>query len=139
MHAFLLHAISLSQLVNLDAIFNVQAFTLIYNYICSASCNLPYSKCKVYIAEPRIDHDYWPRYARQRARRPAASYHAVQMTSCLLMGRGGTTQGDPLAMTMYAIDTVHVPLIHQPDACILTSVGQVWFVDHATAGGKLSI
>ena len=54
-----------------------------------------------------------------------------------LWGEEGTTQGDPLAMTMYAIDTV--PLIHQPDACILSSVGQVWFVDHATAGGKLSI
>ena len=46
----------------------------------------------------------------------------------------GTTQGDPLAMAMYAIATV--PLIHQLDAS--SSVRQVWFADDATAGGQLS-
>lgn len=44
----------------------------------------------------------------------------------------GTTQGDPMAMSMYALAVV--PLIHavsSPDA------QQVWFADDATAGGKL--
>ena len=46
----------------------------------------------------------------------------------------GTTQGDPLAMAMYALAVT--PLIqalrrHQPD------VSQVWYADDATAAGKL--
>ena len=46
----------------------------------------------------------------------------------------GTTQGDPLAMAMYALAVT--PLIRslrlsQPD------VSQVWYADDATAGGKL--
>ena len=47
----------------------------------------------------------------------------------------GTTQGDPLAMAMYAL--VVTPLInslrhHQPD------VSQAWFADDATAAGQLT-
>ena len=44
----------------------------------------------------------------------------------------GTTQGDPLAMAMYAIGIL--PLIHQ-----LQSDGtkRVWFADYGTAGGRL--
>ena len=46
----------------------------------------------------------------------------------------GTTQGDPLAMGMYAVAIT--PLIHQlrqskPDML------QVWFADDATAAGSL--
>ena len=48
-----------------------------------------------------------------------------------LLSREGTTQGDPLAMAMYAIATV--PLIHR----LQQRVTQVWFADDATAGGKL--
>ena len=48
-----------------------------------------------------------------------------------LLSREGTTQGDPLAMAMYAIATV--PLINR----LQQQVTQVWFADDATAGGKL--
>ena len=48
-----------------------------------------------------------------------------------LFSREGTTQGDPLAMAMYAIATV--PLIER----LQQHVTQVWFADDATAGGKL--
>lgn len=48
-----------------------------------------------------------------------------------LLLREGTTQGDPLAMAMYAIATV--PLIEH----LQQHVTQVWFVDDGTAGGKL--
>jgi len=41
----------------------------------------------------------------------------------------GTTQGDPLAMAMYALAVT--PLIRQPD------ISQVWYADDATAAGKL--
>ena len=49
-----------------------------------------------------------------------------------LLSREGTTQGDPLAMVMYAIATV--PLIHR----LQHEVIQVWYADDATAGGKLT-
>ena len=45
----------------------------------------------------------------------------------IILSKEGTTQGDPLAMAMYAIATV--PLIHQLDAS--SSVRQVWFADDA--------
>lgn len=45
----------------------------------------------------------------------------------------GTTQGDPLAMAMYAIGIT--PLIHQLTE---NDVTQAWFADDATAGGELS-
>ena len=48
-----------------------------------------------------------------------------------LLSREGTTQGDPLAMAMYAIATV--PLIDR----LQQQVTQVWFADDATAGGRL--
>ena len=44
----------------------------------------------------------------------------------------GTTQGDPLAMAMYAIATV--PLIEKLQS---TNTKQVWYADDATAGGTL--
>ena len=44
----------------------------------------------------------------------------------------GTTQGDPLAMAMYAVAIT--PLIHRlPDE----NIKQVWFADDASAGGKI--
>ena len=43
----------------------------------------------------------------------------------------GTTQGDPLAMAMYAISTM--PLIRR----LIQSIQQVWYADNATAGGRL--
>ena len=44
----------------------------------------------------------------------------------------GTTQGDPLAMAMYAIGTL--PLVHQLHS---DDTKQVWFADDATAGGRV--
>jgi len=46
----------------------------------------------------------------------------------------GTTQGDPLAMGMYALAVV--PLIRRLRVAV-PSVQQVWFMDDATAVGKL--
>ena len=49
----------------------------------------------------------------------------------VILSQEGTTQGDPLAMPMYAIGTL--PLIQQlPNQC-----KSVWFADDATAGGRL--
>ena len=45
----------------------------------------------------------------------------------------GTTQGDPLAMPMYALATV--PLIAKLSE--VDSVSQTWFADDASACGKL--
>ena len=50
------------------------------------------------------------------------------------MGRQeGTTQGDRLAMAMYAIAVN--PLIRQLKS---DTTKQIWFADDATAGGKLT-
>ena len=49
-----------------------------------------------------------------------------------LFSQEGTTQGDPLAMAMYAIATV--PLIEKLQS---TNTKQVWYADDATAGGTL--
>ena len=49
-----------------------------------------------------------------------------------LFSQEGTTQGDPLAMAMYAVATV--PLIEKLQS---TNTKQVWYADDATAGGTL--
>ena len=49
------------------------------------------------------------------------------------MSQEGTTQGDPLAMAMYAISTV--PLIHRLSK---ETIKQAWFADDASAVGDLS-
>ena len=46
----------------------------------------------------------------------------------------GTTQGDPLAMPMYALATV--PLIQRIN--VATNLKQVWYADDASAAGSLS-
>jgi len=50
-----------------------------------------------------------------------------------LLSTEGTTQGDPLAMVMYAINVL--PLINALREC---DVNQTWFADDATAGGSLN-
>ena len=49
-----------------------------------------------------------------------------------LYSQEGTTQGDPLAMAMYAIALT--PLIHQLEK---EGIKQAWYADDATAGGSL--
>ena len=50
-----------------------------------------------------------------------------------MLSQEGTTQGDPLAMAMYAIAVN--PLIHRLKQ---DTTKQIWFADDATAGGKLN-
>ena len=50
-----------------------------------------------------------------------------------LLSQEGTTEGDPLAMAMYAIAVN--PLIHRLKH---DTTKQIWFADDATAGGKLN-
>ena len=50
-----------------------------------------------------------------------------------IMSREGATQGDPMAMAMYALASL--PLIRRIDP--LKSVKQVWYADDCTAGGSL--
>ena len=49
-----------------------------------------------------------------------------------LLSQEGTTQGDPLAMAMYAVAVT--PLFYRLK---FEATRQVWFADDATAGGKL--
>ena len=51
----------------------------------------------------------------------------------VLLSQEGTTQGDPLAMAMYAIAIT--PLIHRLEDRVNK---HVWFADDATAGGDLA-
>ena len=48
-----------------------------------------------------------------------------------ILSREGTTQGDPLAMHIYAIATI--PLIRK----LPTTVEHVWYADDASAGGRV--
>lgn len=50
----------------------------------------------------------------------------------ILFSSEGTTQGDPLAMIMYAVGVI--PLIHHLHSA---SVSQVWYADDAAALGSL--
>ena len=50
-----------------------------------------------------------------------------------MLSQEGTTQGDPLAMAMYAIAVN--PLIHRLKQ---DTTKQIWFADDATGGGKLN-
>ena len=50
----------------------------------------------------------------------------------VILSKEGTTQGDPLAMAMYALAVV--PLLH---AIATQGALQVWFADDASAGGRL--
>ena len=49
-----------------------------------------------------------------------------------IMSKEGITQGDPMAMALYALATT--PLIEDLE---MSSVTQIWFTDDASAGGKL--
>ena len=52
----------------------------------------------------------------------------------VLLSREGTTQGDPLAMPMYALATI--PLIRKLKDNV-NDVSQVWFADDASGAGKV--
>ena len=52
----------------------------------------------------------------------------------VLYSSEGITQGDPLAMPMYALATI--PLIKKLQ-CHLVDVSQVWYADDASAAGKI--
>ena len=60
-------------------------------------------------------------------RKPSHLY----MDGSTLLSQEGTTQGDPLAMSMYAIGII--PLIQK----VSCGVKQVWYADDATAAGQL--
>ena len=53
----------------------------------------------------------------------------------LLASEEGTTQGDPLAMPMYALATI--PLIHQLRSKVSDTV-QIWYADDVATSGKLT-
>ena len=55
------------------------------------------------------------------------------MDNEIILSKKGSTQGDPLAMAMYALGVT--PLIK---AVCSTGVKQVWFADVALAGGHIS-
>ena len=57
---------------------------------------------------------------------------ALYIEGSTLLSEEGTTQGDPLAMPMYALGVL--PLIN----CISGDLMQVWYADNATACGSLS-
>ena len=57
---------------------------------------------------------------------------ALYIEGSTLLSEEGTTQGDPLAMPMYALGVL--PLID----CISSDLMQVWYADYATACGSLS-
>ena len=53
----------------------------------------------------------------------------------MILSQEGTTQGDPLAMPMYALATI--PLLSKLKSNV-KDVNQVWYADDASATGKVS-
>ena len=53
----------------------------------------------------------------------------------VLLSREGTTQGDPLAMPMYALATI--PLIRNLKNSV-SDISQVWYADDASGAGKIT-
>ena len=58
----------------------------------------------------------------------------LYMDGDVLLSQEGTTQGDPLAMSMYALATI--PLIRKLKDNI-SEVNQVWYADDASGSGKI--
>ena len=52
----------------------------------------------------------------------------------MILSQEGTTQGDPLAMIMYALATI--PLIQRLKDCV-NDVSQVWYADDASGSGRV--
>ena len=53
----------------------------------------------------------------------------------VLLSQEGTTQGDPLAMPMYALATI--PLIRKLKN-LVSDVNQVWYADDASGAGRVT-
>ena len=53
----------------------------------------------------------------------------------VLLSQEGTTQGDPLAMPMYALATI--PLIRKLKDCV-NDVNQTWYAGDASSSGKIN-
>ena len=60
------------------------------------------------------------------------TYRSLYINGETLLSQEGTTQGDPLAMVMYAIATI--PLIEK---LVSDGVKQIWYADDAAVGGDL--
>ena len=58
--------------------------------------------------------------------------HQISMSVERSWSDEGTTQGDPLAMSMHSVGIM--PLIHELQP---TGTMQIWFPDDATGGGTL--
>ena len=62
------------------------------------------------------------------------SHSSLFIDGDCILSKEGTTQGDPLAMSMFAVASI--PLIRELDK--LTDVIQLWYADDATATGEMS-
>ena len=70
--------------------------------------------------------NYWPMPNREPSQ--------LLVDGQVLWSEEGTTQGDPLAMPLYALATI--PLINRLSS--VPDVKQVWYADDASAAGRLS-